>query len=110
MNAPIAFVTGTIRRSVEWNAPETLMRLSTYDNVKTTFPDFESFVSFYSTLLDCAKSRSSGELTLRIEPDFPTLEEGFTAYNFYDDVYSMPLLTVEIMEEEGAITLALSPF
>ena len=110
MNAPEEFVIGTIQRSVEWFAPETLMRLSVYENVKTTFPSFESFVTFSKKLYEQAQEKANGQISMKIEPEYPTMEERFTAYNFYDQKGDKPILTIEVLHENETITLSLPPF
>ena len=104
------YVITILNKSIEDFKPGYMERFKSYDGFNTAFPDFESFYSFYSSMLLQAKERAIGEVTLKIEPNRPTLNKGFTAYNFYDGIHIHPIFTVEIQEIGNAITLDVPPF
>ena len=103
------YVITILTKSVQDFESGYMERFRRYPAFKTTFPDFDSFISFYSSMLEQAKERSVGSITLKIEPKCKTLNRGFTAYNFYDESHVYPILNMEIQQIGKAITIGMSP-
>jgi hypothetical protein len=96
--------------SVKDFQPNYIRRFSPYDSFQTTFHTKEDFFEFYSGMLLQAKKNSIGTLRLRIEPNYPTFNEGFTAYNYYDEAHTHPVFKYEVLIEDNTITLGIGPF
>ena len=90
--------------------PNYIRRFSAYENFQTTFPFKEDFFEFFSLMLNHAKGRHVGNLALRIDPDYPTYNEGFTAYNYYDQEHRHPVFGYEVRVENKTMIFGMGPF
>lgn len=104
------YVIEILKQSVQDFQPNYMFRFSRYDNFRSTFPDFDSFLNFYGKMLKCAQLRAEGDIKMKIEPKVPTLREGFVAYHFYDQIHINPIMRVEVKIEGNQITLEVPPF
>ena len=104
------YVIEVLTQSVNDFQPNYMFRFSRYDKFHTTFPDFDSFLTFYGQMLECGKKRAEGEITLKIEPEVSTIQEGFVAYHFYDQTHRSPIMRVEVKIDGDNITLEVPPF
>ena len=61
-------------------------------------------------MIECGAKRAEGEITMKIEPEVPTIREGFVAYHFYDRIHRSPIMRVEVKIEGDEISLEVPPF
>jgi hypothetical protein len=90
--------------------PNYIRRFSPYDSFKTTFPTKEDFFDFFSDMLLLAKKDCIGILRLKIETNYPTFNEGFTAYNYYDELHLHPVFKYEVRIEDNITIIGIGPF
>ena len=104
------YVLTILKNSVKDFKPGYMERFNMYEGFFTTFPDFESFMRFYSRMLLQAKERAIGDVTLKIEPNYHFPEYGLIEYNFYDERHVHPIFTVQVQEVGNTICLHVPPY
>lgn len=80
------------------------------EKVKTEMPNKTRFYSFFKHKLNCAKQKSVGKWTLRIEKTNWNNETDTFAYNFYDEKHKYARLSIMVTEQTDKIILETMPF
>lgn len=104
------YVTTILTKSVRDFQPLYMRRFRSYKEFNSNFPDFESFLEFYSHMLLQAKERAIGDVRLIIEPNYHSPEIGLIAYNFYDERHVHPIFSIKVEEIGNTIALHVLPF
>lgn len=78
--------------------------------VETEMPNKTRFYSFFKQMLHCAKQKSEGKWTLRIEKTNWNKEKNTLAYNFYDEKHKYARLSIMLSEQNDKIILETMPF
>ena len=92
------------------NKPQQFIPCLLSKNVKTEMPNKTRFYSFYKHMLNCAKQKSEGKWTLRIEKTNWNGGQNTLAYNFYDEKHLYARLSIMVTEQNEKITLETMPF
>lgn len=80
------------------------------EKVKTEMPNKTRFYSFFKHMLSCAKQKSVGKWTLRIEKTNWNNGLNTLAYNFYDEKHKHARLSIMVTELDDKLTLETMPF
>lgn len=80
------------------------------EKVKTEMPNKTRFYSFFKHMLNCAKQKSVGNWTLKIEQTNWNKEKDTLAYNFYDEKHKYARLSIMVTEHNDKLTLETMPF
>ena len=89
------------------NAKEFIKHLLS-KKVETEMPNKTRFYSFFKHMLNCAKQKSVGKWTLRIEKT--NWNKDTLAYNFYDEKHKNARLSIMVTEHNNKLTLETMPF
>lgn len=80
------------------------------EKVKTEMPNKTRFYSFFKHMLVCAKQKSIGNWTLKIEQTNWNNGHNTMAYNFYDEKHKYARLSIMVTEQNDKLTLETMPF
>ncbi|MBL1281225.1 MAG: hypothetical protein COA33_013180 [Fluviicola sp.] len=80
------------------------------DNVKTEMPNKTRFYRFFKRMIKCAKQKSVGEWTLKIEKTSWNRGQDNVAYNFYDEKHKYARLSIIVTEKGNEIIFETIPF
>ena len=78
--------------------------------VRVGFSNKVRFYSCFKDTLNSAKTRSEGELDLKIERESWEEDEDMLAYNFYDQVHLYPRINLRVKEKENFLFIDIMPF
>lgn len=80
------------------------------EKVETEMPNKTRFYSFFKQMLVCAKQKSVGNWTLKIEQTNWNKGKDTLAYNFYDEKHKYARLSIMVTEKNDKLTLETMPF
>ena len=92
------------------NKPQQFIPYILSKNVQTEMPNKTRFYSFFKHMLVCAKQKSIGNWTLKIEQTNWNKGQNTMAYNFYDEKHKYARLSIIVTEQNDSLTLETMPF
>lgn len=104
------YVTTILSNSIKNFEPGYMERFKSFQEFKTEFSDFESFMKYYSRMLLQAKDRAIGNIRLETEPYNYLPYKGLISYNLYDERHIYPIFKVQVQKINDTITLYVPPF
>ena len=90
--------------------PESFLPFLMSAEVETEASDKKDFYQFFKGMLNHAHESSEGELLLKIEQSTLDTDKQVLNYNFYDNTYKYPLLSIVVKENNNLICLGIMPF
>ena len=92
------------------NNPESFLPFLMSAEVETEAPNKKDFYQFFKGILNHAHESSEGELLLKIEQSTLDTDKQVLNYNFYDNTYKYPLLSIVVKENRNLMCLGVMPF
>lgn len=92
------------------NDPKSFLPFLMSAEVETEAPNKKDFYQFFKGMLNHAYESSEGELLLKIEQSTLDTDKQVLNYNFYDNTYKYPLLSIVVKENNNLICLGIMPF
>ncbi len=92
------------------NDPKSFLPFLMSAEVETEAPNKKDFYQFFKGMLNHAHESSEVELLLKIEQSTLDTDKQVLNYNFYDNTYKYPLLSIVVKENNNLICLGIMPF